>query len=81
MAEKSINYCCPINKEGIILLCEVAIGDSNNKLEPDNNCSKLPKGKHSTKLIGTIFPPIDSYLEYKDYKIPIGKPENETGVK
>lgn len=80
MAGKSINYCYPNYKQGILLLCEVAIGNPNEKLEPDYNSADLPKDKNSTKARGDIFPPDDSYHKFNDFKIPLGEPENKNGV-
>ena len=46
---KSANYCCttPANPTGLLLLCEVALGDQYC-LKEAKYIKKLPKGKHST---------------------------------
>jgi poly [ADP-ribose] polymerase len=80
MASKSLNYCYPTNKEGLILLCEVAVGNFSEKFQPDYNSSNLPKGKHSTKAIGDIYPPQESYINHDGIQIPIGEPIHQNGV-
>ncbi len=47
MVSKSANYCFT-NREnpvGCILLCDVALGECNPKLEADYEANKLPPGK------------------------------------
>ncbi len=58
MSSKSANYCWPshTNNVGLLLLCEVAIGTPNEKLNADYNAADLPKGKHSTKGLGKVMP-------------------------
>jgi hypothetical protein len=36
-------------RSGLLLLCEVALGESNELLRADYNASNLPPGKFSTK--------------------------------
>ena len=47
---KSANYCCttPTNNTGLLLLCEVALGEMYC-LQEAKFINKLPAGKHSTK--------------------------------
>jgi len=47
MVSKSANYCYtnPTNNTGILLLCEVALGDMNEKTAADYYASNLPPGK------------------------------------
>jgi hypothetical protein len=54
MVSKSANYCFtnPNNPQGLILLCEVALGEPNEKMNAD-----IPPGKHSTKGVGKTYPP------------------------
>ena len=68
---KSANYCCPQNNTACILLCEVKLGECNEKVNADYNADKLPKGKHSTKGLGSIAP--SNYVERDGVKIPMGK--------
>lgn len=58
MSSKSANYCrtSPDNNTGILLLCEVALGDMSEKLYADYYASNLPDGKHSTKGVGRTAP-------------------------
>ena len=54
MSSKSANYCFATrsNPYGLLLLCEVALGDCNELVEADYNAGKnIPKGKHSVKGI------------------------------
>ena len=54
MVSKSANYCLAtqINNIGLVLLCEVALGNMNEKFHPDYSAANLPEGKHSTKGMG-----------------------------
>ena len=58
MSSKSANYCFAnrSNPYGLLLLCEVALGDSNDLLDADYEASDLPKGKHSVKGLGRVIP-------------------------
>ena len=58
MSSKSANYCFTSreNSTGILLLCEVALGDMNEKMHADFYASNLPPGKHSTKGMGRSAP-------------------------
>ena len=58
MSSKSANYCCtsPDHPTGILLLCEVALGDMNEKMHSDFYANNLPKGKNSTKGVGRTAP-------------------------
>ncbi|CAD8115318.1 unnamed protein product [Paramecium primaurelia] len=80
VVEKSADYCCPdpTTNTGLILLCDVALGNPNIKLNSDYNASNLPKGKHCTWGKARRYPPEKSYVEMPglpDVKVPIGKPE------
>ena len=44
------------NQEGILLLCDVACGTTNNKIHSDYNASDLPDGKQSTLGMGRWVP-------------------------
>lgn len=58
MVSKSANYCCTSksNNTGLMLLCEVALGDCWEKFAADYYASNLPMGKHSTKGVGRTAP-------------------------
>jgi hypothetical protein len=80
MVSKSANYCFtnPNNPEGLLLLCEVALGETNDKFNADFNASNLPAGKHSTKGVGKSYPPRTSYIDLDGVQVPIGKPVHDT---
>ena len=48
MVSKSANYCYTSreNNMSCLLLCEVALGNTNDKLYADSNAAILPNGKH-----------------------------------
>ncbi|KAL4507011.1 hypothetical protein ABPG72_001804 [Tetrahymena utriculariae] len=78
MCSKSANYCFTnkANSTGLILLCEVALGEMNDKYYADYYASNLPPGKHSTRGRGKTAPPESSYVHiYDDVQVPIGKGE------
>ena len=58
MVSKSANYCFTNrdNNTGILLLCDVALGNMNEKLQADCYANNLPPGKHSTKGCGRTAP-------------------------
>ena len=51
MSSKSANYCFTSkdNNTGILLLCEVALGNESVKLHADYYAANLTENKHSTK--------------------------------
>ncbi|XP_029686723.1 poly [ADP-ribose] polymerase 2 isoform X3 [Takifugu rubripes] len=81
MSSKSANYCFAnqSNHIGLLLLCEVALGDSNELLDADFEASKLPDGKHSTKGLGQTGPDPKNSLILADVNVPMG-PGIKTGV-
>lgn len=72
MASKSACYCHPTGGVGVLLLCEVAIGNPNELMTTNSNASQLPYGKHSTKGCGQTVP--DKEMLIDGIKIPLGKP-------
>jgi hypothetical protein len=78
MVSKSANYCFTNkqNNTGLMLLCEVALGDMNEKFYADYYASNLPPGKMSTKGMGKTEP--ESFEMVGDVKVPngLGKPTN-----
>jgi len=78
MVSKAANYCYT-NKEnniGVLLLCEIALGKSNELFHADFNASNLPKGCMSTKGCGKTAPPEKTYVKQEgDVMVPLGKGE------
>lgn len=83
MVSKSANYCCASssNNTGLMLLCEVALGDMYENLAA-NYVTELPKGKHSVKGMGKTYPdPAESHVNGDGVEIPLGKPVTDTKLK
>lgn len=74
MVSKSLGYCCPTNKTALILLCEVALGNMNEKPSHDYNAANLPGGKHSTKGLGVHFPDPSQSVDLDGVEVPLGCP-------
>ncbi|KXJ68804.1 hypothetical protein RP20_CCG001602 [Aedes albopictus] len=75
MVSKSANYCCtsPSNSTGLMLLCEVALGDMI-EYKQAHYVTKLPADKHSTKGVGRTQPdPKQAYVRPDGVEIPLGK--------
>lgn len=51
---------------GVLLLCEVALGDMNELKRADYNASSLPTGKLSTKGLGRAYPDPEGAVEFED---------------
>ena len=78
MVSKSANYCRASKRSpyGLLLLCEVAVGSMNEKLQADYRANELPCGKHSTKGVGRTSPDDGaSRMLGDDVKVPLGKPK------
>ncbi|KAG7030214.1 Poly [ADP-ribose] polymerase 2 [Cucurbita argyrosperma subsp. argyrosperma] len=78
MFSKSANYCYASNvaSTGVLLLCEVALGDMVELLEANYDADKLPEGKLSTKGVGQTEPNLSKSLTLDDgVIIPLGKPK------
>ncbi|XP_066587156.1 poly [ADP-ribose] polymerase [Prorops nasuta] len=76
MVSKSANYCCTNtqNPTGLIMLCEVALGNIYERYEADY-IEKLPKGKHSTKGCGQTQPDPEKTKVLPDgVTVPCGPP-------
>ncbi|KAH3770057.1 poly [ADP-ribose] polymerase 2-like [Dreissena polymorpha] len=83
MSSKSANYCFATKTKnvGLLLLCDVALGNTNDLLAADYSAHKLPAGKHSVKGAGSIGPdPSHTTKTPEGALVPWGKPKN-TGVK
>ncbi|XP_042353244.1 poly [ADP-ribose] polymerase 2 [Plectropomus leopardus] len=81
MSSKSANYCFANqnNHVGLLLLCEVALGDCNELLDADYEADKLPAGKHSTKGLGQTGPDPKNSVTLDGVTVPMG-PGVKTGV-
>lgn len=81
MSSKSANYCFANqqNNVGLLLLCEVALGDSNELLHADYEANKLPSGKHSTKGLGQTGPNPKNAVTLDGVTVPMG-PGVSTGA-
>ncbi|KPJ11271.1 Poly [ADP-ribose] polymerase [Papilio machaon] len=76
MVSKSANYCCTnkANPLGIIMLCEVALGDMK-KCHQAEYITKLPSGKHSTWGVGRTQPdPARARTLPDGTLVPLGPP-------
>lgn len=81
MSSKSANYCFANqhNHVGLLLLCEVALGDCNELLDADYEANNLPDGKHSTKGLGQTGPDPKNSVTLNGATVPMG-PGVKTGV-
>ncbi|KAK7163385.1 hypothetical protein R3I93_007439 [Phoxinus phoxinus] len=81
MSSKSANYCFANqkNNQGLLLLSEVALGDSKELLDADYTADQLPSGKHSTKGLGQTAPDPNNYVALDGVSVPMG-PSVKTGV-
>jgi poly [ADP-ribose] polymerase len=82
MVSKSANYCCtsPRDPIGVLLLCEVALGDMQELFTGNFNADQLPSGKLSTKGVGRTAPDTKEYMALPDgVTVPLGKPV-QTGI-
>jgi poly [ADP-ribose] polymerase len=79
MVTKSANYCFASreNNTGLMMLCEVALGDCNEKYYADYYANLLPPGKMSTKGCGKNAPGGGKPLG--EVFVPCGKGVN-TGI-
>ncbi|XP_054748686.2 poly [ADP-ribose] polymerase 2-like [Lytechinus pictus] len=76
MSSKSANYCFATrtNPNGLLTLCEVALGTENELLAADYNADALPPNKQSVKGLGRIAPdPKKSFTMEDGTVIPLGK--------
>jgi len=81
LVSKSANYCYTNRKNnvGLMMLCEVALGNMHELLQADH-ITKLPAGKHSCKGLGGTGPDPSSTKTLPDgVQVPLGKPI-KTGV-
>ncbi|XP_059164443.1 poly [ADP-ribose] polymerase 2-like isoform X2 [Physella acuta] len=77
MSSKSANYCFASKQKntGLLLLCDVSLGEVNEKFAADYSAASLPKGKHSVKGVGMIAPDPKAHVKLPgdDVVVPIGK--------
>lgn len=66
MVSKSANYCFTNrdNNVGILLLCEVALGNTNDLTASCYTANNLPPNKHSTKGIGKTQPDSNQFKNH-----------------
>ncbi|KAF3698666.1 Poly [ADP-ribose] polymerase 2 [Channa argus] len=81
MSSKSANYCFASqqNHVGLLLLCEVALGECNELVDADYEANNLPPGKHSTKGLGQTGPDPQNSVNLDGVTVPMG-PAKKTGV-
>uniref|UniRef100_A0A452GND6 Poly [ADP-ribose] polymerase n=1 Tax=Gopherus agassizii TaxID=38772 RepID=A0A452GND6_9SAUR len=81
MSSKSANYCFASRQRnvGLLLLCEVALGECQELLEANAEAGELPPGKHSTKGLGKLAPVPSNSIMLDGAAVPLG-PAVETGV-
>ncbi|XP_039005647.1 poly [ADP-ribose] polymerase 2-like [Hibiscus syriacus] len=80
MFSKSANYCYTNSSftTGVLLLCEVALGDMAELLHAKSDADKLPDGKLSTKGVGATAPDLSEAERLDDGVIvPLGKPREQ----
>ncbi|OWM78083.1 hypothetical protein CDL15_Pgr018652 [Punica granatum] len=84
MFSKSANYCYASGAAtaGVLLLCEVALGDMAELPNAKCDADKLPEGKLSTKGVGATSPDPSEAQTLKDgIVVPLGKPKQQSGPK
>ncbi|KAF3436463.1 hypothetical protein FNV43_RR23555 [Rhamnella rubrinervis] len=84
---KSVIYCFGYDaygtsvSDGVLLLCEVALGDMAEILTIPKHDYKLPEGKLSSKVIGKAAPDLSEVHTMNDgVLVPLGKPKKNEGV-
>ncbi|KAI4349674.1 hypothetical protein L6164_010234 [Bauhinia variegata] len=84
MFSKSANYCYSTQTvtDGVVLLCEVALGEMAELQSANYDADKLPQGKLSTKGVGGTAPDPSGAQALDDGVIvPLGKPKKHSGFK
>jgi len=74
MVTKSANYCHHNLSDdiGMLLICEVALGQTNDLLHAKHDANKLPAGKHSTKGLGSMAPIEKNFKQLDGASVPMG---------
>ena len=72
MSSKSANYCFTSRSQpyGLLLLCEVSLGQTNQLVNANYNAGQLPEGKNSVMGMGRIEPA--GYKELDGGLLPVG---------
>ncbi|XP_010069904.2 poly [ADP-ribose] polymerase 2 [Eucalyptus grandis] len=81
MFSKSANYCYANSAvaAGVLLLCEVALGDMAELLHAKYDADKLPAGKLSTKGVGATSPdPSEAQALEEGVVVPLGRPKEQS---
>lgn len=83
MSSKSANYCYPTHSQnqGLLFLCEVAVGKQRKLLNSDSAGHKLPKGYHSVMGQGSVAPDPEKNVTLSDGTIVPQGAGKETGLK
>jgi poly [ADP-ribose] polymerase len=84
MVSKSANYCYPSRSSpiGVLLLCEVALGDMVELRESDYHADNLPTGKLSTKGVGQTAPDPSEFCSLPDgVVVPLGTPKMQSATR
>ncbi|KAF8773149.1 Poly [ADP-ribose] polymerase 1 like protein [Argiope bruennichi] len=79
MVSKGANYCRTRDSIGLLLLCEVALGNMYQKTSSEY-IEKLPEGKHSTLGMGTTIPDPMEKFYIGDVEVPYGTPVRRTDI-
>ena len=79
MSSKSANYCFASRSQpyGLLMLCEVSLGQSNQLINADYNADQLPEGKSSVMGMGRIEPA--GYKNLEGGLLPVG-PAKKTKI-
>ncbi|MCL7050528.1 hypothetical protein MKW94_017417, partial [Papaver nudicaule] len=82
MFSKSANYCycnsSSSSRAGVLLLCEVALGEMAELLHGHSGAARLPPGKQSVKGVGSTAPDPAEFQTLDDGVIvPLGKPKQQ----
>jgi len=82
MVSKSANYCATSknNPNGMLLLCDVALGKSYERKEADY-IEKLKKGYQSVKGVGKTEPNPEESKKLSSVEIPLGRPVTDKEMK
>ncbi|KAL7079628.1 hypothetical protein ACQ4LE_001093 [Meloidogyne hapla] len=75
MVTKSANYCYAMSGEGLLLLCDVALGEIQEEIDA-KDLKKPKRGKNSVKGIGGTFPNPKENVQFDEMTVPCGKPIN-----
>lgn len=84
MVSKSANYCypSPSSPVGVLLLCEVALGDMVELVESNYHADNLPTGKLSTKGVGETAPDPSEFCSLPDgVVVPLGTPKKQSATR